>query len=303
MESFNQATQDSIVKNEVSDNSVDAVDHSDNESLHKCSSVDSPDSDDSGKRSFDCEQDLHDTDANGAPLPPRKRAKTQEEKEQRRMERIMRNRQAAHASREKKRKHLESLELRCTDLERENSHLSNLLSNYDQVCCRLQQLESAVKAAQESGDVSSLDSVVTMAPVSNSAVEPVPFNDSVNGTVEGMAVGTTIPSESIIPAGNAYDSASPVLHNSGFAEDGYPATFSGSPAPSLEEDCASPEALLKIKNEEEIFNPYSPENTADHFGMVDLSFEPELSTLNTKENPESSSKSRHSAAMTPLFDM
>ena len=35
-------------------------------------------------------------------LPPRKRAKTQEEKEQRKIERILRNRRAAHASREKK---------------------------------------------------------------------------------------------------------------------------------------------------------------------------------------------------------
>ncbi|CAI4451439.1 CFF_collapsed_G0017020.mRNA.1.CDS.1 [Saccharomyces cerevisiae] len=39
-------------------------------------------------------------------LPPRKRAKTKEEKEQRRIERILRNRRAAHQSREKKRLHL-----------------------------------------------------------------------------------------------------------------------------------------------------------------------------------------------------
>lgn len=300
MESFNQMTQESVVKKEVSDNSLDTVDHSDNESLHHCSSVDSPDSEESGKRSLDCEQDSQDTDASGTPLPPRKRAKTQEEKEQRRMERIMRNRQAAHASREKKRKHLESLELRCTDLERENSHLSDLLTNYDQVCCRLQQLESAVKATRESGDISLLDPVVTAAPVTG-PVDAIPFNEPVNGTVNGLAVGTTVSSESIAPAGDISGSTTPVLSGSGFAEGVHSAGISGSPAPSLEEDCASPEALFKIKNEEEIFNPYSPENTADHFGMVELSFEPELSTLNTKEYPESSSKSRHSAAMTSLF--
>lgn len=43
-------------------------------------------------------------------LPPRKRARTDAEKEQRRVERIIRNRKAAHASREKKRKHVEQLE-------------------------------------------------------------------------------------------------------------------------------------------------------------------------------------------------
>lgn len=52
-----------------------------------------------------------------ASLPPRKRAKTKEEKEQRRIERILRNRKAAHASREKKRRHVEFLESYVTDVE------------------------------------------------------------------------------------------------------------------------------------------------------------------------------------------
>lgn len=51
-------------------------------------------------------------------LPPRKRAKTKEEKEQRRIERILRNRRAAHQSREKKRLHLVFLEKKCNLLER-----------------------------------------------------------------------------------------------------------------------------------------------------------------------------------------
>lgn len=45
-------------------------------------------------------------------LPPRKRAKTQEEKEQRRIQRIMRNRRAARKSRERKRLHMESMEMK-----------------------------------------------------------------------------------------------------------------------------------------------------------------------------------------------
>lgn len=57
-------------------------------------------------------------------LPPRKRAKTQEEKEQRRMERILRNRRAAHALREKKRRHVESLEAYVLALEKNNSLLT-----------------------------------------------------------------------------------------------------------------------------------------------------------------------------------
>ncbi|AET37730.1 transcription factor HAC1 Ecym_1506 [Eremothecium cymbalariae DBVPG len=57
-------------------------------------------------------------------LPPRKRAKTQEEKEQRRIERILRNRKAAHQSREKKRLHLMYLERKCSLLERIMSHVN-----------------------------------------------------------------------------------------------------------------------------------------------------------------------------------
>ncbi|PVH17380.1 uncharacterized protein CXQ87_000265 [Candidozyma duobushaemuli] len=63
-------------------------------------------------------------------LPPRKRARTQEEKEQRRVERILRNRRAAHASREKKRKHVEYLESYVLSLE---SNLATLSDNYASV--------------------------------------------------------------------------------------------------------------------------------------------------------------------------
>lgn len=63
-------------------------------------------------------------------LPPRKRARTQEEKEQRRVERILRNRRAAHASREKKRKHVEYLESYVLLLE---SNLATLSDNYASV--------------------------------------------------------------------------------------------------------------------------------------------------------------------------
>lgn len=63
-------------------------------------------------------------------LPPRKRAKTQEEKEQRRVERILRNRRAAHASREKKRKHVEYLESYVLDLEKNQQ---TLLDNFEKL--------------------------------------------------------------------------------------------------------------------------------------------------------------------------
>merc|ERR1711881_524832 len=50
-------------------------------------------------------------------LPPRKRAKTADEKEQRRIERVKRNRLAAHNSRERKRQEVEALQMRNDQLE------------------------------------------------------------------------------------------------------------------------------------------------------------------------------------------
>lgn len=73
-------------------------------------------------------------------LPPRKRAKTDEEKEQRRVERILRNRRAAHASREKKRKHVEYLEEYVLALE---SNMATLSDNY----AKLKELAPADKVA------------------------------------------------------------------------------------------------------------------------------------------------------------
>lgn len=76
-------------------------------------------------------------------LPPRKRARTKEEKEQRRIERILRNRKAAHQSREKKRLHLKFLESKCEAMElilskldlnelfKNNQENLNILKNYN----------------------------------------------------------------------------------------------------------------------------------------------------------------------------
>ena len=120
---------------------------------------------DSGDRPSDCQLPLP-----AGSLPPRKRARTKDEKEQRRIERIMRNRQAAHASREKKRRHVEDLEAKCKALTSKSAELEEKLrqTQRSQVqsqeqCCtlrsKLAQLEAAVQLARTSGDLSVLDSV------------------------------------------------------------------------------------------------------------------------------------------------
>ena len=60
---------------------------------------------------------------------PRKRAKTEDEKEQRRVERVLRNRRAAQSSRERKRLEVEALEKKTKELETalENANKANEL--------------------------------------------------------------------------------------------------------------------------------------------------------------------------------
>ncbi|GME96640.1 unnamed protein product [[Candida] boidinii] len=85
-------------------------------------------------------------------LPPRKRAKTAEEKEQRRVERILRNRRAAHASREKKRKHVEYLELYVNNLE---NGIKNYISNQEKLINFQSLLIAKLKVANV--DISDID--------------------------------------------------------------------------------------------------------------------------------------------------
>lgn len=86
-------------------------------------------------------------------LPPRKRARTQEEKEQRRVERILRNRRAAHASREKKRRHVEFLEAYVLSLE---TNLSTLSQNYNKVRNLLEPSKVSLLNLPQLEDLSSL---------------------------------------------------------------------------------------------------------------------------------------------------
>ncbi|KAK9353380.1 hypothetical protein V1523DRAFT_411221 [Lipomyces doorenjongii] len=93
-------------------------------------------------------------------LPPRKRAKTAIEKEQRRVERILRNRQAAQSSREKKRKQLEELEDINCQLQSENklaqeriAHVENenkaLKSKLDELGGQVQAMKSYMEGLKD----------------------------------------------------------------------------------------------------------------------------------------------------------
>lgn len=71
-------------------------------------------------------------------LPPRKRAKTEDEKEQRRVERVLRNRRAAQSSRERKRQEVEALEAQKMAVERQNQDLQMRLADSEAKIAMLQ---------------------------------------------------------------------------------------------------------------------------------------------------------------------
>ncbi|KAI0394530.1 hypothetical protein F5Y17DRAFT_427681 [Xylariaceae sp. FL0594] len=83
-------------------------------------------------------------------LPPRKRAKTEDEKEQRRVERVLRNRRAAQSSRERKRQEVEALEKRNADLE------ALLIQEKQQKMLLLEELNNLRRA---SGQIPPLDTL------------------------------------------------------------------------------------------------------------------------------------------------
>ncbi|KAJ6115163.1 hypothetical protein N7486_000941 [Penicillium sp. IBT 16267x] len=79
-------------------------------------------------------------------LPPRKRAKTDDEKEQRRIERVLRNRAAAQTSRERKRLEMEKLETEKINMEQQNQFLLQRLTQMEAENNRLSQQVAQLSA-------------------------------------------------------------------------------------------------------------------------------------------------------------
>ncbi|CAK7228245.1 transcription factor that binds to CRE motif [Sporothrix eucalyptigena] len=126
-------------------------------------------------------------------LPPRKRAKTEDEKEQRRVERVLRNRRAAQSSRERKRLEVEALEIRNRELEeqllkvrRENTMLYERLTQVQGKPAVVSTANAPVTLSQElfSSQNGSFLNSATINPVSLSpAIHPVPDTSDLVSTI------------------------------------------------------------------------------------------------------------------------
>ena len=105
-------------------------------------------------------------------MNPSKRAKTEDEKEQRRIERVLRNRQAAQSSRERKRQEVEKLEGEKHTIERQNYLLRQRLMQVEHEKFQLQQ--ELAKARGEKAPVKNTASKALLA----SSGPPSPMSSS-----------------------------------------------------------------------------------------------------------------------------
>ncbi|KAI0551701.1 hypothetical protein F4679DRAFT_537675 [Xylaria curta] len=108
-------------------------------------------------------------------LPPRKRAKTEDEKEQRRVERVLRNRRAAQSSRERKRLEVEALEQRNAALE------AALREQQKQTLALMEELS---KLRRNAGVVSRSPSPLHVFQPSPMTLSQPLFQESANGTAQ-----------------------------------------------------------------------------------------------------------------------
>src|SRR5271167_3334377 len=109
----------------------------------------------------------------------RKRAKTEDEKEQRRVERVLRNRRAAQSSRERKRLEVEALEGEKRAIERRNHDLELRLADAEAKNLLLQQ-----QIAQITGNMSVFNQSTPSSQYRQSPT-PITFSQELFGSRDG----------------------------------------------------------------------------------------------------------------------
>ncbi|OBT44349.1 hypothetical protein VE00_05862 [Pseudogymnoascus sp. WSF 3629] len=132
-------------------------------------------------------------------LPPRKRAKTEDEKEQRRVERVLRNRRAAQSSRERKRQEVEALESEKVAIERRNRDLELRLAEaearnlaLEQQLLRLSSTSPYLSSpSQKAVDASSSPQVTFSQPLFPSG-DSAPFTNQQPQTVNPASLSPSI---------------------------------------------------------------------------------------------------------------
>ncbi|KAL8808615.1 MAG: hypothetical protein Q9200_004187 [Gallowayella weberi] len=148
-------------------------------------------------------------------LPPRKRAKTEDEKEQRRIERVLRNRQAAQSSRERKRQEVEKLEGEKHSIESQNDMLKERLLAAEHEKFKLQQQNqrlAAELAALRSGSSSTRASLAPSPDFDDLCLQrnQQAIKQEIDESLYALRTPISLPSDSFSPSPTAsVDSRSP----------------------------------------------------------------------------------------------
>ena len=125
-------------------------------------------------------------------LPPRKRAKTAEEKEQRKNERILRNRRAADKSRQRQKAAVADLEVKTSHIETENLMLRQVLARYQQRFGVPDDLQIPLSTSIEPTDLMSAPSPYTL----NDDEPETPTDSLAYGTPEPESEPTLVQTDS-----------------------------------------------------------------------------------------------------------
>lgn len=146
-------------------------------------------------------------------LKNRKRAKTEDEKEQRRIERVLRNRQAAQSSRERKRQEVEKLEGEKSAIETQNDLLKERLMAVEHEKFKMQQQISQMAAELATLRTGSSSTRASLVPspedlLNNQKAIKQEIEESIYGTA--LRTPISLPSDSFSPTPSATtDSRSP----------------------------------------------------------------------------------------------
>ena len=136
----------------------------------------------------------------------RKRAKTEDEKEQRRIERVLRNRQAAQSSRERKRQEVEKLEGEKHSIEEQNDMLRQRLLAAEHEKFKLQQQNNRLVAELSALRRGSTSTQASMAPSPNFAMDHFTHPPAIKKELDDsfyLRTPISLPSDSFSPSPSA----------------------------------------------------------------------------------------------------
>ena len=141
-------------------------------------------------------------------LPPRKRAKTAEEKEQRKNERILRNRRAADKSRQRQKAAVADLEVKTGHIERENAMLRQALARYQQRFGIPDDLQIPMSTSTAPTDLLSAPSPMTL---NDDDDEDAPDDSVIYGTPDPESHPTFVQTDSTTPLNHDSPVLTPTL--------------------------------------------------------------------------------------------